>query len=177
VWPDRLIRYWGENGGVDPFDPDCVNPASYDLKLGNTYRVPAGPDEWSEELPFDELELIPLRPYLFASMETICIPPQVSISLQNKSTTGRKFIEHLHAGYLDPGFCGQITFEVVNFWPYARKVHAGERLFQVIFTSMAFIPEVSYMEKADSHYVNQCGPTPNWDCVGDMKIGAENDKN
>lgn len=167
IWPDLMIHFLGQEGAIDPFDPECVNPASYDLKLGNSYRAPAGPDEWSEPIEFDELIIQPGGIVLCHSLEYTRLPETVCAKLFLKSSTGRKGLEHLHAGYGDPGFSGQWTFEVINHWPYPRVLKPGERLFQLTFESMAFAPEVHYGMKRDSHYVGQCGPTPHWDCEGE----------
>ena len=43
-----------------------------------------------------------------------------SAALYSKSSTGRIGLEHLHAGWIDPGFCGQLTLEFKNVapWPF-----------------------------------------------------------
>ena len=40
IKPDSWIREWGENGGVDPYDPELVNAASYDVRLSEHWICP-----------------------------------------------------------------------------------------------------------------------------------------
>lgn len=41
IWSDRLlIDACIKKGIVTPYDPDCVNPASIDLRLGDTFCKP-----------------------------------------------------------------------------------------------------------------------------------------
>jgi deoxycytidine triphosphate deaminase len=40
IWNDKKILEWAQAGGVTPFDAACVNPASLDLRLGNTILIP-----------------------------------------------------------------------------------------------------------------------------------------
>lgn len=40
IKPDHWIAKFGEAGGILPFDPEQVNPASYDVTLGNHWICP-----------------------------------------------------------------------------------------------------------------------------------------
>ena len=36
---DRQIRSWGQSGGIEPFNPALINPASVNIRIGNTLKV------------------------------------------------------------------------------------------------------------------------------------------
>jgi dCTP deaminase len=40
---------------------------------------------------------------------------------------------HITAGYLDPGFEGHVTLEMVNHWPWDLVLYAGQPICQVSF--------------------------------------------
>lgn len=158
-WSDRRIHQWAMGGGVRPLDGALINPASIDLRLGPLYRVPQE-DGWSEprEIPETGLELVDGDFVLMHTLEYVTMPDSAVGLLCLKSSTGRKGLEHLHAGYIDPGFRGEITLEVVCHWPYGRVVHVGERFCQLV---LACVGAVDNLYGAVGHYQGQVGPTPN----------------
>lgn len=125
IWNDRLITEWAHTGGVTPFAPDCVNPASLDLRLGNTIRRPhpiwerlstvdidhhiaAGTIEqlpkWGDPTEFDIQWLKHGEFVLLHSLEFVRIPPDAASILVLKSSRGRDGMNHSHSGWGDPGF-------------------------------------------------------------------------
>ena len=161
IWSDNKLREWINNGGVTPAFQAHVNPASLDLCLGTHYRIPA-PHGWSEprEIGADGLTLEPGAFVLCATLEFINTPTNAAGFLYLKSSAGRAGLEHLHAGYIDPGFSGELTLELVNHWPYSVVIPAGKRLFQLV------LEDCHPVDKSYSlvgHYQNQTGPTAQWD--------------
>jgi dCTP deaminase len=86
------------------------------------------------------------------------MPSDAAGTLFSKSSTGRILLEHLHAGYFDPDFHGQATFEFFNDGPWAIEMRPGERLVQLRLEQMIAPPLKSYLETG--HYNGQSGPTP-----------------
>ena len=154
VWNDRRITEWAQAGGVTPFDAACVNPASLDLRLGNKIAVPhrswlLKPDKsinrktpsselWQEPFEFDVYKLKPGYAALCHSMEYIKMPSDGAGTLFSKSSTGRILLEHLHAGYFDPDFQGEATFEFIPArpMPLANK---PDILFLAVFSISFFM--------------------------------------
>ena len=125
IWNDRLIRLWASTGGVTPYAGGCVNPASLDLRLGNTIRRPHPiwerlstvdidrkiEDGTIEQLPKwgdpVEFEIDWLKHHEFVllhSLEFVRIPPEAASILVLKSSRGRDGMNHSHSGWGDPGF-------------------------------------------------------------------------
>lgn len=125
IWNDRLIREWACTGGVTPFADDCVNPASLDLRLGNTIRRPHpiwerlstvdidrkiadGTIEqlpkWGDPTEFSIEWLKHGEFVLLHSLEFVRIPPEAASILVLKSSRGRDGMNHSHSGWGDPGF-------------------------------------------------------------------------
>lgn len=167
VLPDHLIETHAERGLVVPFIPEHINPASLDLTLGNQLLVEslngeAGFVDWpffANATPDDPYLIKPGQFVLAATAETITMPESLAGQVQLKSSLARQGLEHLMAGWIDPGFAGTITLELhcscqlnsVGVWP-------GQRVAQIILQTMAAAPAVSYAKTG--RYNGQVSPTP-----------------
>ena len=142
------------NGGmVSPFDPALVNPASLDVRLGDTLliesaeglelvRFPLG-DYFTQEDPY---LLRPGQFVLAQTIETFNLPDDIAAQFMLKSSRARSGLEHLMAGYCDPGWHGSVlTLELHN----SRQLHPvalwpGMKIGQMVFHQMAATPQRSY---------------------------------
>lgn len=159
VKPDHWIRKWGESGGVTPFVPEQVNPASYDITLGDHWICPT---REPEEFTSDELILFPGEVVLATTREVVKLPRDVVGDLKLKSSLGRLWLNHSLSGWIDCNFQGQVTLELQNLGPYPRKLTSGLRVAQIVFYQMSEPPEVAYGEKGTGHYQGQTGTTRAW---------------
>ena len=158
VWNDRMIREWASAGGVQPYNPDNVNPASIDLCFsGRGKMAVAAITDWFTNYIGEQVRILPGEFWILDTLEYIKMPPDTAGMLFLKSTTGRLGIEHLHAGWFDPSFKGTATLEVVNFSPWARTILKGERIVQLVLVSMSEVPERGY--DVTGRYNGQSVPT------------------
>jgi dCTP deaminase len=130
---------------IDPFDPAQLNPASYDLTLGDEvvqYNVFSDQildvkKEWPihrEMIGQDGFIIYPNAGYLMHTRERIYTEHFVPV-LDGKSSLGRLFVSiYQTAGYGDPGFNGQYTLEVTTLYPI--RLYAGMRIAQMRFHCM-----------------------------------------
>lgn len=157
IKPDHWIRKWAEQGGAEPFSPEQVNSASYDVRVGNHWICPTRDPE---EFEADSIKLFPSEVVLASTIEYVSIPRNVACDLKLKSTLGRVWINHSMAGWCDPGFKGNITLELQNLGPEPFVLNAGRRIAQLIFIAMESEPETAYGEPgSSSHYQGQTGTT------------------
>ncbi len=151
ILPDVEILSLVRRDLVTPFDPELVNPASLDVRLGENLLVelPSTPQlvpfsiaGHTQEKPFM------LQPHEFILAETVeefRLPDCIAGQLALKSSRAREGIEHLLAGYIDPGYCGRLTLELQN----ARMMHPvalwpGMRIAQIVFHRMSMLPAKDY---------------------------------
>lgn len=162
IWNDAALHAAALAGMVDPFDPALVNPASIDLRLGAQYRLPSDfPGVvWGIQfnMPDTGIVLEPGQFGLFCTLETVRIPPNACAQLFSKSSTGRIGLEHLHAGWIDPGFCGQLTLEFHNVAPWPIRLTPGQRLMQMVVESLTAPAVRDYSQTG--RYQGQTGATP-----------------
>jgi dCTP deaminase len=159
IKPDHWIRTFGLKGGITPFNPDQVNPASYDVTLGRHWVCPTRDPE---EIFAEEITLFPGEVILATTVETLKMPRDVVSDLKLKSTLGRLWLNHSLSGWIDCNFQGQVTLELQNLGPYPRVLTSGMRCAQLVFLSMESPPELAYGEGGKGHYQGQGGATKAW---------------
>ena len=115
---------------IDPWDPEMVQPASVDLKLGSSFRVfhnhriqvidlADPPTDLTEQVTVDNGDSFVIHPNEFVlgrTEEWVELPDDVVGRIEGKSSLGRLgLIVHATAGFVDPGFQGTLTLEITNF--------------------------------------------------------------
>jgi len=147
ILADYQIYEWAENN-VEPFDPACINPASMDLKLG-----PEVIDlELDRRFPIAELTIRPGDAYLATTVEYIKMSTHCAGVLYLKSSLARQGLDHALAGFVDPGFEGQLTMELHSHRPITLYPH--QRIVQLVL-HQCHQPDHPY----DGRYQGQKGPT------------------
>lgn len=155
ILPDYLLKDWAGNGGLTPYDPECVNPASVDLRWSGRYRTCTHLG-WSDVKESDELIIQPGHLHLLDTMEVVNMPIDCCGMITLKSSMGRQGLEHLHAGFFDPGFCGTATLEMHVVGPHAVTLVKGQRVVQITIMEMIDKPNNIYAGK----YQGDLAPTP-----------------
>jgi dCTP deaminase len=81
-----------------------------------------------------------IRPGSFVlahTAEHVRIPDDLVAVVDGRSSFGRLGIMvHVTAGYIDPGFEGQITLELKNVGPAVVRLYVGDRVCQIRFHRM-----------------------------------------
>ncbi|MEK5357820.1 dCTP deaminase [Paenibacillus sp. FSL L8-0709] len=158
ILSDRRIRQLVEQGElmINPLTEEQVQPASIDLRLGthflknNEYLNSLMTLE--DELMYEEFEsheiIIPPQSFLLATtMETIRLPDDITAFVEGRSSIGRMGLFIQNAGWVDPGFEGQITLELFNANRLPIKLIAGRRVCQLVFAQMDQKCERGYQGK------------------------------
>lgn len=137
---------------VDPCAPEQVNPASVDLTLGAQYiNLESGNAyEVTDKRP---LLLAPGFPVLVTTAETVRFPPTLAGELVLKSSMGRMGIDMCKAGWIDPGFSGNLSITLYSH--VHARLNLGQRFVQIKFYRMDRVPESIYRGR----YQHQAGPT------------------
>ena len=159
IKPDHWIHKFGESGGIEPFVPSQVNPASYDVTLGDHWICPT---REPEEFHCNTIILFPGEVVLATTREFVKLPRDVVCDLKLKSSLGRLWLNHSLSGWVDCNFQGQITLELQNLGPYPRQLATGMRIAQLVFMAMESPPDVAYGEKGRGNYQGQKGATRAW---------------
>ncbi len=177
VLSDGTIRRLVAQGtiGIDPWDPALVQPASVDVRLGNSFRVFHNhrtsaidlrdpPTNLTEPItigPDDPFVIHPGEFCLGATLEHVTLPDDIVARIEGKSSLGRLgLIVHATAGFCDPGWRGTLTLELNNLTRVPIRLWAGLPVAQLSFMMLDRPAERPYGH-ADlgSHYQGQVNAT------------------
>ncbi len=151
---DHEIRELCEAGMVRPYCATLINPASLDVRLGDRLLIeskdtpelqPLSIEAHSQESPY---WLAPGAFVLAQTLEVFHLPEFLSAQFALKSSRAREGLEHLMAGYCDPGWYDSVlTLELHN----SRRFHPialwpGMRIGQMIFHRLNSRPARSYVQ-------------------------------
>lgn len=115
-----------------------------------------------DKIKFKKDQQVVLHPREFilgTTVEKIKIPENMVGRLEGKSSLGRiGIVIHSTAGYVDPGFNGQLTLEISNLAPLPIALYPGMRICQISFALMTSKANNPYGSvKLGSHYQDQKG--------------------
>ena len=153
IIPDHEIReLCVHEKMVVPYNPELQNPASLDVLLGDhlmlevKHSLDLQPYDISHHTQSSPYYLAPGEFVLGETREIFNLPDFVAAQFVLKSSRAREGIEHLLAGYCDPGWHGsRLTLELHN----SRRYHnvalwPGMKCGQMVFHHIAGKPERSY---------------------------------
>lgn len=136
---EEIRKNLGTNIKIDPFDPERLNPNSYNLSLHNellTYeevvldmRQPNRVRRLT--IPDSGLVLSPNQLYLARTIERTETHGFVPM-IEGRSSIGRLgLFVHVTAGFGDVGFCGYWTLEMFAVQPV--RIYPGVQICQIIY--------------------------------------------
>ena len=160
---------------IDPFDDTCVQPSSVDVHVDSQFRVFANSRypfiDVRREMP-DLTELVEVEgdePFILhpgefvlgSTFERVRLPEDTVARLEGKSSLGRLgLLIHSTAGYVDPGWDGDLTLELSNVANLPITIYPRMRIGQISFFRLSTPAEVPYGSGGRrSKYQGQRGPT------------------
>src|SRR4051795_7273568 len=178
VLSDRSIRAEIEAGRVviDPYDETLVQPSSIDVRVDRRFRVFQNSrypyidvrqpmEDLTELVKVEGDEPFILHPGEFVlgqTLERVTLPDDLVARLEGKSSLGRLgLLIHSTAGFIDPGFGGNITLELSNVANLPITIYHGMPIGQISFMRMDQPVENPYgAGRNASKYQGQAEPTP-----------------
>lgn len=130
---------------VEPLEKEQIQPASVDIRLGNTFSIvedtSTGIINLENEIKYktittDSYILLPNQFVLATTMEYFDLPDDLTAFVEGRSSLGRMGLFIQNAGWVDPGFKGEITLELYNANRCAIELKAGRRVGQLVFAKM-----------------------------------------
>jgi dCTP deaminase len=174
---DGTLRRLVEEGRlvVEPWDPEMVQPASIDLRLGDSFRVFSNhtitaidlrdvPPNLTEEVVIEGDRPFVIHPGEFClgrTLERVELPDDLVARVEGKSSLGRLgLIVHATAGFVDPGWKGTLTLELNNLTRVPIKLYPGLPIAQLSVMALDRPAERPYgSEGLGSHYQGQIAAT------------------
>ena len=130
---------------ITPMTKEQIQPASVDIRLGNTFSVvedtSTGIITLGDEIKYSRITtdtylILPGQFVLATTMEYFELPDDLTAFVEGRSSLGRMGLFIQNAGWVDPGFKGEITLELYNANRCAIELRAGRRVGQLVFAKM-----------------------------------------
>ena len=130
---------------ITPLDKACIQPASVDLRLGKQFVIIRhwGGDvlDFNSEPEYQTVStdtfLVPSHSFVLATtVESMSLPDDLTAFVEGRSSVGRMGLFIQNAGWVDPGFEGQLTLELYNANSLPIRLRAGRRICQIVFCKM-----------------------------------------
>lgn len=130
---------------ITPVEETQIQPASVDVRLGDTFSIvediSTGIVDLESEIKYktiktDTYVLLPGQFVLATTMEYFELPDDLTAFVEGRSSLGRMGLFIQNAGWVDPGFKGEITLELFNANRCAIKLKSGRRVGQLVFAKM-----------------------------------------
>lgn len=153
-----------------------LGPSSFDMRLGYEFGVlntrklelidTKDMDSYEEYIQKEKHgadEGVVIHPGEFilgSTLEEVNVPENMVARVEGRSSYGRLgVIVHATAGFVDPGFKGDITLEMQNLGNAPVKVYPEDRICQIVFETMTSEADNPYGDKRDNKYMGQSGAT------------------
>ena len=177
VLSDRSIREAISSGSIviEPYSDKDVQPASVDFHLANkilVFRNSTLPyidlrkeiPNLTEEVIIQDDDPFMLHPGEFvlgSTLEKLTLANDLVARIEGKSSLGRLgLMIHSTAGFIDPGWSGNLTLELANVSRLPITLYFGMRIGQISFQHMTTEVDRPYGSKElSSRYQGQQSPT------------------
>jgi dCTP deaminase len=120
---------------ISPFDPEHIEPASYDLRVGkDAATIPQNGDDGRinlEERRF--LVIAPFAPAIIWTMEHITLPLNIAGHFGLKSGLSRRGIYASVGPQIDPGFSGKLSVTLFNLTTNQVPIDYGDTFLSLEF--------------------------------------------
>lgn len=149
---------------AEPIEKEQIQPASIDIRLGNTFSIvkdsSSGIITLENKIEYETIEtdtyvILPGQFVLATTMEYFELPDNLTAFVEGRSSLGRMGLFIQNAGWVDPGFKGEITLELFNANRCAIELKAGRRVGQLVFAEM----DDTAMNPYNGKYQGQKGAT------------------
>lgn len=166
---DIQLELASKSLAIDPWPlPDQWQPCSIDLRLGDDFIQYRGlesedivdvakgvdPKLVDHFMGVDSFRLMPGEFALATTLERIWLPNHLLARVEGRSSLGRLGLSvHVTAGFIDPGFQGQVTLELYNHQKNPLLLRPKMKICQMVFATMRSSVDNPYAGK----YQNQDG--------------------
>lgn len=164
ILSDKTLRSLLAGGqlAISPLEDAQIQPASVDFRLGDSFsllqpqtKIQMDACPVYQTVQADRFLLRPGQFVLATTMEYFRLPDNLTAFVEGRSSIGRLGLFIQNAGWVDPGFEGEITLELFNASGCKIELCAGRRVGQLVFAQLDRDAEKPYRGK----YQRQKGAT------------------
>lgn len=163
---DTIKNYIINKNLMRDVDYSQIQPASVDIRLGTSFKYIKDKNKINSinknDFKYDEVAstengvlLGPKEFCLATTKEYIDLPDNLTAFIEGRSSIGRLGLFIQNAGWIDPGFHGEITLELFNATNNYIRLIPGTRIGQIIFMKL----DKPCCQKYNGKYNGQKGAT------------------
>lgn len=130
---------------IDPFDPNAVEGASYDMSLGPLMVVAGKPRTIKPNVESHTLQ--PGEFVVLTTLERLWFPTEIIGHNGIMSPWARKGLVSLFSPQIDPGFVGVLEVPVFNAGDAPIELIPGHRIFTVEFVRMSAPASYAWVDR------------------------------
>ena len=136
-----------------------LSAASYDVRIAHDLTLGPNPAASIAKSGYMSVPLKPQEPFyaLAHTLEDLAIPADVCAYVIDKSTYARRFVIAFNT-YIDPGFYGNLTLELINHGPDCIQIKAGDPICQLVFHWLTAPTDRPYAGKYQAQKREAVGP-------------------
>lgn len=164
IYGDTILNNLVTEGRIQNTYEGAVNPASINLRLGDSFKViienqpyiklGEGVEYGERDISDGHVLIYPGEFMLATTKEHVSVPITAAAFVQGRSSIGRIGLSIQNAGFVDPGFDGHITLELKNDSPVPIVLYPGYPVAQLVYMEAG---DVSH--PYDGKYVGQVEAT------------------
>lgn len=147
ILSDITIRKMLQDGTlkIDPVREDQIQPASVDIRIGSSFSTLKAtsltPVDMKSAFEYetifaDQFVIAPGQFLLATTLEYFSLPNNLTAFVEGRSSVGRLGLFIQNAGWVDPGFEGEITLELFNASQNSIILETGRRVGQLVFAQL-----------------------------------------
>lgn len=166
ILSDKTIHSLLKSGDlmITPLTEEQIQPASVDIRIGSSFlniskvknkTIKLDDKIWYDRVQTDHFVVPPKSFILATTLEYFKLPDNLTAFVEGRSSIGRMGLFIQNAGWVDPGFEGEITLELFNACDVPIEIERGTRVGQMVFAQLDRDAENPYNGK----YQKQRGAT------------------
>ena len=130
---------------ITDFDPNCLQPATYDLRIGRYVYAPPNPDQ-PIDLSHDggAYRLPPYGTAVLTTHENLKLPPNMAGRIGLKSGLARLGVLASTGPQIDPGFEGKLFVSIFNVTAVPHVLTYRDTFLTIEFHTLDVVPDHPY---------------------------------
>jgi deoxycytidine triphosphate deaminase len=134
---------------VSSADDSCIEPCSYDMRIGAIFRDGQVIDE-THARGNEQIGLAPGEVITMTTLEELALPADIAATAHAINAQSSEGLLVLNPGHVDPGYKGTLTVMAVNMRRVPYVVSRKDKIFTVVFHRLAVGAAPAYLNRKGS---------------------------
>jgi deoxycytidine triphosphate deaminase len=146
---DEIERYAADYKLIDPFNPNKLKPAAYELSVGSLYSISGKTYELTDSTARNEIVINPFEVVILQTLERLNLPAFLIARWNVRVRWAYQGLLWVGAAQVDPGFKGYLACPLYNLSDRPVRLHYGEEIAVIDFVTTTPPNDKSKQHKYD----------------------------